>query len=127
MRSDIVLPGVYETINIEEGRPTADEAVRRLTYHIHEKTKRGVIALKIIHGFGSSGTGGKIRVKSRDYLEELKRRNVICDFIPGESFSIFDPASRKLLDACPQMRKDPDLERHNNGITIIHLAKQKKG
>ena len=111
----------YITINLEEGMPYVDQAIKKLTYHIKTNKKSGVKAIKIIHGFGSSGTGGRIRVESRAYLARLKGRREITDFIPGEQLSIFDQATRKALDLCPEMRQDRDLDRHNNGVTVIIL------
>lgn len=111
----------YQIINLEEGMPRVEQAMKKLTFHIHAKKEMGVVAVKIIHGFGSSGTGGGIRKRCREYLVSLEKRGVIRAFIPGEAFSIFDAASRNLLDICPQLRKDSDLERHNNGITMVLL------
>ncbi|MEG2000145.1 MAG: Smr/MutS family protein [Evtepia sp.] len=98
-----------------------DAAIKRLTFEIHQSKKMKITVLKIIHGYGSSGTGGRIRTESRRYLERLKQKNEIKDFIPGEKFSIFEPESRNALQVCPALRKDPDLDRHNNGVTFIVL------
>jgi len=111
----------YRTINLEEGMPTSDQAIRRLTFEINGSKRQGVVALKIIHGFGSSGTGGKIRIESRKYLRSLQNRGKISFFIEGENLSIFNESTRRALDICPDIRADRDLERHNNGITVIIL------
>jgi len=111
----------YETVNLEEGMPRVEQAMKKLTYHLHEKKRQGVRAVKLIHGFGSSGTGGGIRKRCREYLESLQRRGVIVAFVPGERFSIFDADTRRLLDLCPDMRRDSDLDRHNNGVTIVQF------
>ena len=78
-------------------------------------------AVKLIHGYGSSGAGGKIRIAVRRQLLDLLRQGQIKAFIPGESFSIFDETTRKGLTYCPALRKDPDLDRYNNGITVVLL------
>ena len=77
----------YKTVNLEAGMPTSDQAVRRLTAEM-ATSRRSYAALKLIHGYGSSGTGGRTRAR---------------------------------LAACPELRKEPDLERHNNGVTYILL------
>ena len=41
--------------------------------------------------------------------------------IPGERFSIFDEETRRAFLHCPELRRDCDLERSNNGITIVIL------
>lgn len=108
-------------VNLELGRPIVDVAIKRLTFELHQSRRMGVKVLKIIHGYGSSGTGGRIRVEARQYLERLKRKGEIRDFISGEKFSIFEEPTRNAFLVCGDLRKDHDLERHNNGVTFIVL------
>ncbi len=115
------MPVTLKEINIKFDMPTADDAIRRITYNLHNSRKLGYKALKIIHGYGSTGAGGKIKVRARKYFDDQKRRGVIRDFIPGENFSIFDEPTRNAFASCPDLRGDPDLERHNNGMTIVIL------
>ena len=115
------MPGTVKEVNIKSDMPTADDAIRRITYHLRTSKTFGEKALKIIHGYGSTGTGGKIRIEARRYLGEQKRKGFIRAYIPGEDFSIFDPATLDAFKACPDLRRDPDLERHNNGVTIVLL------
>ena len=113
------IPGSLKEVNIKSDMPTSDDAIRRITYNLRNSKMLGISALKIIHGYGSTGTGGKIRVEARRYLGEQKRKGFIRDFIPGEDFSIFDQATRDAFLVCTDLRRDEDLERHNNGITIV--------
>lgn len=110
---------LYVTVNLEEGMPHKEQAIKKLTFFVMSKKELGYRAMKVIHGFGSSGKGGVLRTASREYLSSLKRRKVIADFIPGEDFSIFNEATRKATQVCPDLSKDRDLERHNNGVTIV--------
>ncbi len=109
------------TVNLEEGMPLVDEAIRHLTRELHYSRKSGVTVLKIIHGYGSSGAGGRIRVGARRYLDGLAARGEITGYIPGERFSIFDEDTRRAFLVCNDLRKEHDLERHNNGVTFIVL------
>jgi hypothetical protein len=111
----------FREINLELGKPTADEAIRRLTFELHHSKSMQVKVLKIIHGYGSTGAGGRIRIEVRRYLEGLKRRGQIQGFITGEQFSIFDESTRNAFSVCGELRRDRDLERHNNGVTFILL------
>ena len=113
--------GGLREVNLEENKPTVDAAIRRLTYELHQSRRMGCAVLKIIHGYGSSGKGGKIRLAARERLEFLQRKGAIRGFIPGEKFSIFEEATRKAFLVCPELRKDRDLERSNNGVTFILL------
>jgi hypothetical protein len=108
-------------INIKSDQPTVDDAIRRITYNISNGKKTGFKVIKIIHGYGSSGKGGRIRVESRKYLQRQKDLGRIRGFIPGENFSIFDSDTIKAFQVCDELRHDHDLERHNNGVTFIIL------
>lgn len=108
-------------VDLERGMPRVEQAIKQLTFEIHHSRAQGCTALKIIHGYGSSGTGGRIRVEARAYLSRLKSKGEIKDLIPGEDFSIFNAATLDAFRRCGELRKDSDLERHNNGITIILL------
>ena len=108
-------------VNLEAGMPYADQAIRRLTLEIHQSRRMGCKVLKIIHGYGSSGKGGKIRTESRRYLSRLKGQGEIMDFLPGEKFSIFEESTRRAFARCDDLRRDDDLDRYNNGVTFIVL------
>lgn len=108
-------------VNLKSGMPYASDAVRRLTFEIHHSKELGCAALKIIHGYGSSGKGGKIRLAARERLTFLQKKREIKYFITGEKFSIFDGDTLQAFRVCPELRKDPDLERANNGVTFIIL------
>lgn len=108
-------------VNLERGLPTAQTALSQLALELRRTRSMGYTALKIIHGYGSSGKGGKIRVQARSRLERMKGAGEIRGYIPGEEFSIFNSATLEAFRRCGALRKDPDLERHNNGVTIILL------
>ena len=101
--------------------PTVDDAIKRITYNINNAAAFGVTAIKFIHGYGSSGKGGSIRTQARKYLDRQKARGQIKGYINGEDFSIFDENTRNAFTLCDGLRRDSDLERHNNGITIVIL------
>ena len=101
--------------------PTADKAIRRLTYELAAAKQLGYTAVKLIHGFGSSGVGGRLRIEVRNYLIRQKQRGMIRMFIAGETLSIFNAETRLALELCSELRADRDIERHNNGITIVLL------
>lgn len=108
-------------LNLELGRPTADEALRRLTAELDACRHMKRPVLKIIHGYGSSGKGGKIRAACRKYLREAQERGEIAMWLPGERFSIFEEEARQMVQRCEALRQDPDREQYNNGVTFILL------
>lgn len=115
------MPGKLNEVNIKEDMPTASDAIKRVTFHISRSKALGYTALKIIHGYGSSGKGGKIRTETRSYLQRQKTKGAIKDFITGENFSIFNESTRNAFAVCDDLRRDSDLEHSNNGITIVLL------
>ena len=70
-------------INLEIGRPAAAQALERMRMELRLSKKRGYTAVKLIHGFGSSGTGGKIRTAVRRELAAMQQRGEIGDVIFG--------------------------------------------
>jgi hypothetical protein len=109
------------TVNIEAGLPTLDEARRLVIAEIKQARRDGARVLKVIHGYGSSGTGGKLCIGLRKSFGLRKKEGVIRDFIAGEDFSIFNERVLALLEAVPGLRGDPDLGAINEGVTIIWL------
>ena len=106
-------------LNLELGRPSVDEAMRRLDYELAAAGMLRTKVFKLIHGYGSSGTGGKIRTACRKQLQLYKEQGRIADFIPGENFTIFDASTRHAFTLCAALRDDRDLERENRGVTFV--------
>jgi hypothetical protein len=112
---------MLRTLNIESGWPSLDDARRQVIDEIRRAKKEGVRVLKVIHGYGSSGKGGTLNHGLRKSFALRKKEGVIRDFIPGESFDIFNAAVLQLLELAPALRGDPDLGQANLGITIVWL------
>lgn len=110
-----------ETVNLESGMPTVDTALRRLDSAIADARVRCIRALRIIHGYGSTGVGGKIRTAVRAKLAQYKASGRIRSYIAGEDFSPFYDESRKFCEELPQLKTDRDYLRGNDGITIVIL------
>ena len=106
-------------VNLELGRPSADEALRRLEHELAAKWHLRAKAMKIIHGYGSSGKGGRIRTASRKYLRAAQEQGRIYAVLPGERLTIFDEEARRLMARCPALRDDCDRERYNCGVTFV--------
>ena len=111
----------WVTLNIEADLPTLDEARRRVIAEIAQAKRAGVRVLKVIHGYGSSGVGGKLCIGLRKSFGLRKKEGAIKDFITGEEFSIFHDRTLSLLEAVPELRGDPDLNATNEGVTLLWL------
>ena len=81
----------------------------------------GAGAVKLIHGYGSSGTGGRIRPAIRKTIAQMQRRREINDFLYGEDFHRGCENGRRVLGRMPYLDRDSDYNRNNPGITIVLL------
>lgn len=109
------------TFNVEAGLPALDEARRLVIEEIRRAKREGVKVLRVIHGYGSSGTGGALCHGLRKSFGLRKKEGVIKDFVAGEAFSIFNDGVLALLEAVPELRGDPDLNTTNEGVSILWL------
>ncbi len=113
----------YKTLNLKEIMPSVDQALKVIEIEIETAKKEGIKALKIIHGYGSSGVGGEIKKALKNWSIIKKRKGLFVDFIRGEEF-LSD--SQKIKDAkkiCPDLIGDIDFYFANPGISVIILQK----
>jgi len=109
-------------VNLKEDLPPVEEALRHLRRALQESRTRGDRVLKLIHGYGSSGEGGRIRDAVRRYLSERAGGGRIVEFFPGEAVRAGSAGRRALRQRLSERgRRDPDLERANPGITFVIL------
>lgn len=114
-------PALIKSVNLEEGMPTVEEARRRLEAELKTARAQKVTALRVIHGYGSSGVGGALRVAIQLRLRELQQSGEIREVIYGEDWRVSNEASWKWLERYPEWKKDSDLGRQNKGISIVVL------
>jgi len=101
--------------------PVVDIALTRLEAALKPYGKKSKL-VKIVHGYGSTGVGGKIRTAVRQRLNSKKAAGSIIDFIPGEDFSMFNSATQKALTLYhKELTEDRDYNRSNAGITVVVL------
>jgi len=109
------------TANLKSGMPLVHEALQRFDRELALARQQDVPLLKLIHGYGSSGAGGEIRIAVQKRLLELAQDGQIRGCIFGEHWSRSDDLAWKLLQSHPELKHDPDLGRSNRGITIVLL------
>ncbi len=101
--------------------PSVHEALRRLDREIALARQEKHSLLKVIHGYGSTGAGGDIRIAVQRRLHDLAGAGQIRDCIFGENWSKTDDPTWRLMQAQSDLKSDLDLGRRNQGITIILL------
>jgi hypothetical protein len=105
-------------INLEYGSPTAEAAVRNMVSQLGTCKGQGCKAVILVHGYGSSGTGGKIRIEVRDKLKEPCMSGIIRNYCGGEQW--FE-RKREFLDICQQLSDYQRKIDGNQGVTVVLL------
>ena len=109
------------TINLEAGMPLVHEALAQLDRELAAAREHRHAILKLIHGYGSTGAGGDIRIAVQKRLRTLQDEGHIRACIFGEDWSPTDTHTWTLLKTNPALKIDPDLGKRNRGITIVIL------
>src|SRR5208282_1162963 len=110
-----------KTVNLKSDMPQVHEALSRLNRELDVARQQGQALLKLIHGYGSTGAGGDIRVAVQKRLRELADNGQIRGCIFGENWSKSDDEAWRLVQSHPALKGDSDLGRRNQGITIVIL------
>ena len=108
-----------QIINIEQGHPTVQQAMVKLQNGIYRARASGQPFAKIVHGYGSSGTGGAIKQSIGLELRKYVARGMIKSYCPGEDFGPFSSAGRDMSAKHPVVSRDRDWGLHNDGITVV--------
>ena len=110
-----------KTVDLKADMPAVPEALHRLDREIESARHHGTKFLKFIHGYGSTGAGGDIRIAVQKRLVEMATAGQVRACIFGEDWSKSNEQAWRLLQSNPDLRKDSDLGRRNQGITIVLL------
>ena len=110
-----------QTANLEDGMPSVPQALARLTAELRAARAHSTKVLKIIHGYGSSGVGGDLRIAIQSALRQMVERGEILACIFGESWRSSDEEAWKLVKHYPELKNDHDFGRNNKGITLVVL------
>jgi DNA-nicking Smr family endonuclease len=109
-------------VNLEKGMPLVRQALERLELELQAGRRQGVKVLTLIHGYGSSGTGGAIKTAVQRQLQFLRHQGLVKEVIPGEEFEGRSGRGRQLLRRLPFLSEHRDLNRANPGITLVVLS-----
>jgi hypothetical protein len=110
-----------KTVSLKAGMPTVAEALSHLVRELAIARQQGEPVVKLVHGYGSTGVGGEIRIAVQARLREMAGRGEIRACIFGEDWSKSDTQTWALLRTYPSLNADPHLGRKNRGITIVVL------
>jgi len=119
--ASISMSNLIKILNLEDGLPSIEQARVRLRGELNIAQKHGVRVLKIIHGYGSSGVGGDLRIALQATLRQMADRGEVHACIYGENWRKADERSWALLKQFPGLKEDRDLGKSNRGITLVVL------
>lgn len=109
------------TVNLEDGRPPVSEGLARLEEELLRACHSGVGLLRIIHGYGSSGIGGSLRIACRRLLQVKLKSRQIKSILPGEEYSGAGGAGSQLINCYPALKESRRTDEGNQGITFVEL------
>jgi hypothetical protein len=110
-----------KTVILKEGMPSVEQARARLRGEIQIAQQTGVKVLKLVHGYGSSGVGGDLRIALQSTLRQMVSAREIRECIYGENWRTSDERTWDALKRMPELKSDSDLGKGNKGITIVLL------
>lgn len=105
-------------INLEYGNPTVDVAVRNMVNQLGTCKGQGYKAVILIHGYGSSGVGGGIKVGVRIKLREAALSGIVRTFCGGEQWY---ERKQELLNICQPLTEYSRKIEGNQGVTVVLL------
>lgn len=107
--------------NLEAGLPTVEQALERLERDLREARACEAKVVRIIHGYGSSGRGGKIRDAVRRELGRKLALGEVRAVVPGESYSSTTNSGRDLLSRFKELNTTERSDKSNPGLTLIEI------
>jgi hypothetical protein len=114
-------------LNIKQDGPYVDEALERLTEYLRKSLELGIKAIVLIHGYGSSGEGGRIKWAIHDALENNRYSDRVDEYHFGENVAFGSQAYHALLKRRPGLK--PYLKRFkegNAGMTVLLLGSRSR-
>jgi len=116
-----VRPLLMKSVSLKENMPSVTEALSRLHTELNAARSEGYLLIKFIHGYGSTGVGGEIRIAVQKQLRKMTDDGQIRGCIFGENWSKSDQETWKLIGIHPELKHDHDLGRRNLGVTVVVL------
>lgn len=107
--------------NLEAGLPSADQALERLERTLREARFCGAKVVRLIHGYGSTGRGGKIREAVRRELGRKLACGEVRAVVYGENYSPNANATRDLLSRFKELKTTERPDSSNPGLTLIEI------
>jgi hypothetical protein len=110
-------------INIKQGSPYVEEALELLTEQLRKCLELGIKAIILIHGYGSSGEGGRIKWAIHDALENNRYSDRVEEYFYGENVAYGSESYYALLKRRPGLKRYlKRFKEGNAGMTVLLLG-----
>ena len=109
-------------LNLKFDSPSAEEALERLTVALRRASEVGIKAIIVIHGYGASGEGGKIKWAVHNALENNYFSDRVDEHHFGEQAAFGSDAYHALLRRRPGLKGYlKHFKEGNAGMTVLIL------
>jgi DNA-nicking Smr family endonuclease len=109
-------------LNLKLGSPSAEEALERLTVALRRASEVDIKAIIVIHGYGASGEGGRIKWTIHDALENNYFSDRVDEYHFGEQTAFGSDAYHALLRRRPGLKSYlRHFKEGNAGMTVLVL------
>ncbi len=108
------------TVNLKEGLPVVEEALRHMRREISDARACRVKVLKLVHGYGSTGTGGKIKQAVQMELASMHLQGQVRMYVVGDDYAVSE-AGQELRARYPELHRSRRQDFQNFGITFVEL------
>jgi DNA-nicking Smr family endonuclease len=109
-------------LNLKFDSPSAEEALDRLTIALRRASEVGIKAILLIHGYGASGEGGKIKWAVHDALKNNYFSDRVDAYHFGEQTAFGSEAYHALLRRRPGLKAYlKHFKEGNAGMTVLIL------
>jgi len=108
------------TVNLKEGLPVVEDALSSMRREISDARACRVKVLKLVHGYGSTGTGGKIKQAVQVELASMHLQGQIRMYVVGDDYAV-SVAGQELRARYPELLRSRRQDFENRGITFVEL------
>ena len=109
------------TIDIKSNNQTVNQALAEFLVEVESYKKGGFKVMKVIHGYGSHGVGGAIKVAFLKKCQDLKNRHIIEDYVCCDKWTPQNTTRKIAINYCPDLLADRELYLLNPGCSIVIL------
>ena len=109
-------------LNIKKDGPYVEEALEHLTDYLRKSLEVGIKAIILIHGYGSSGEGGRIKWAVHQALENNRFSDRVDEYHFGEDVPYGSEGYQALLKRRPGLKHYlKRFKEGNAGMTVLLL------